>query len=87
MSIAASEGESDFSGDDALEQLPPSGTVAVPDTDPEMMAMLSRAANRVGLMLNPPPCPEPSRLDNWFLGKWHELVLSHPPRFLLPGGA
>ncbi len=68
MSIAASEGESDFSGDDALEQLPPSGTVAVPDTDPEMMAMLSRAANRVGLMLNPPPCPEPSRLDNWFLG-------------------
>ncbi len=48
MSIAASEGESDFAGDDASAQLPPSGTVAVPDTDPEMMAMLSRAANRVG---------------------------------------
>ncbi len=68
MSIAASEGESDFSGDDASAQLPPSGTVAVPDTDPEMMAMLSRAANRVGLVWNPPPCPEPSRLDAWFLG-------------------
>ncbi len=68
MSIAASEGESDFSGDDASAQLPPSGTVAVPDTDPEMMAMLSRAANRVGLVWNPPPCPEPSRLDDWFLG-------------------
>ncbi len=68
MSIAASEGESDLAGDDALAQLPPSGTVAVPDTDPEMMAMLSRAANRVGLVWNPPPCPEPSRLDDWFLG-------------------
>ncbi len=67
-SIAASEGESDFSRDDASAQLPPSGTVAVPDTDPEMMAMLSRAANRVGLVWNPPPCPEPSRLDDWFLG-------------------
>ncbi len=60
--------ESDFSGDDASAQLPPSGTVAVPDTDPEMIAMLSRAANRVGLVWNPPPCPEPSRLDDWFLG-------------------
>ncbi len=68
MSIAASEGESDFAGDDASAQLSPSGTVAVPDTDPEMMAMLSRAANRVGLMWNHPPCPEPSRLDDWFLG-------------------
>ncbi len=40
MSIAASEGESDFAGDDASAQLPPSGTVAVPDTDPEMMALV-----------------------------------------------
>ncbi len=68
MSIAASEGESDFSGDDMSAQLPPSGTVAVPDPDPEMMAILSRAANRVGLVRNPPPCPEPSRLEDWFLG-------------------
>ncbi len=44
------------------------GCISVPDTDPEMMAVLSRAANRVGLVWNPPPCPEPSRLDNWFLG-------------------
>ncbi len=47
MSIAASEGESDFSGDDVLAQLPPLGTVAVPDTDPEMMAMLTQAANQL----------------------------------------
>ncbi len=50
MSIAALEGESDFSGDDALAQLPPSGTVAVPYPDPEIMAMLFRAANGVGLV-------------------------------------
>ncbi len=83
MSIAASEGESDFSGD-----LPPSGTVAVPDTDPEMMAMLSRAANRVGLVWNPPPCPEPSRLDDWFLGvaRAGSQPATHPGSFL-PGGA
>ncbi len=30
--------------------------------------MLSRAATRVGLEWRPPPCPEPSRLDDWFLG-------------------
>ncbi len=81
MSIAASEGESDFAGDDMSAQLPPSGTVAVPDTDPEMMAMLSRAANRVGLVWNPPLCPEPQGWTIGFSG-WHELVLSHPPRFL-----
>ncbi len=34
----------------------------------EMMPMLSRAANRVGLVWNPPSCPETSRLDDWFLG-------------------
>ncbi len=31
-------------------------------------AMLSRAAERVELEWRPPPCPEPSRLDDWFLG-------------------
>ncbi len=30
-------------------------------------AMLSRAAERVGLEWRHPPCPEPSRLDDWFL--------------------
>ncbi len=31
-------------------------------------AMLSWAAERVGLEWRLPPCPEPSRLDDWFLG-------------------
>ncbi len=30
--------------------------------------MLSRATGRVGLEWRKPPCPEPSRLDDWFLG-------------------
>ncbi len=68
MSIATSEGESDQSGNDGSVPLPPSGRSAVPDSHPEMVAMLARAAESVGLEWRPPPCPEPSRLDDWFLG-------------------
>ncbi len=68
MSIATLEGESDQSGDDGSVPLPPSGRSAVPDSDPEMVAMLARAAESVGFEWRPPPCPEPSRLDDWFLG-------------------
>ncbi len=68
MSIAASEGESDQSGDDGSVPLPPSGRSAVLDSDPEMVAMLARAAESVGLEWRPPPCPKPSRLDYLFLG-------------------
>ncbi len=68
MSIAASEGESDHSGDDGSVPLPPSGRSTVPDSDPEMVAMLARAAESIGLEWRPPPCPEPLRLDDWFLG-------------------
>ncbi len=68
MSIAASEGELSLSGDDDSAALPPSGVVALSEPDPEMMAMLSRAAENVGLVWNPPPRPDPSRLDEWFLG-------------------
>ncbi len=68
MSIAASEGESDHSGNDDSAPLPPSGRSTVPDSDLEIVAMLAQAADRVGLKWRPPPCPEPSRLDDWFLG-------------------
>ncbi len=40
----------------------------MPESDREVTAMLSRAAERVGLEWRKPPCPEPSRLDDWFLG-------------------
>ena len=62
MSIAASEEERSSSGDDSV--LPPSGVVAPAEPDPEMAAMLERAAANVGLVWNPPPGPEPSRLDD-----------------------
>ncbi len=48
MSIAASEGELG-SGDDDSAVLPPSGRVALPESDPGLTAMLSRAAESVGL--------------------------------------
>ncbi|XP_016422019.1 uncharacterized protein LOC107750954 [Sinocyclocheilus rhinocerous] len=67
MSVAASEGELG-SGDEDSAALPPSGRVALPESDPELTAMLSRAAESVGLHWRPPPSPERSRLDDWFLG-------------------
>ncbi len=37
MLIAASEDELELSGEEDLAALPPSGTVAMPELDPEMM--------------------------------------------------
>ncbi len=68
MSIAASEGEVSLSRDDDSAALPPLGVVALSEPDPKMTAMLSRAAENVGLVWNPPLCSDPSRLDEWFLG-------------------
>ncbi len=67
MSVTAS-GDELGSGDDDSAALPPSGRVALPESDPELTAMLSRAAESVGLHWRPPPSPERSRLDDWFLG-------------------
>ncbi len=55
MSKAASKGEPSLSGDDDSAALPPSGVVALSEPDPEMTAMLSRAAENVGLVWNPRP--------------------------------
>ncbi len=57
-----------ISGDDDPAALPPSGVVALSEPDPEMSAMLSRATENVGLVWNPPPCPDPLWLDECFLG-------------------
>ncbi len=78
MSFAASEGEPSLSRDDDPAALPPSGVVALSEPDPEMTAMLSRAPENVGLVRNPPPCPNPSRLVEWFLGGGH-AGSKHPP--------
>ncbi len=92
MSIAASEGSLSLSlsGDDDSAALPASGVVALSEPDPEMTAMLSRAAENVGLVWNPQPHPESSRLlsSSGFLGGGH--AGSQPPPTLLyhsPGSA
>ncbi len=79
MSVAASEGEPSLSGDDDSAALPPSGVVVLSEPDPEMTAMLSRAAENVGLVWNPPPRPDPSRLDEWFLGGGRAGFQRPPP--------
>ncbi len=65
--IAAS-GDELGSGYNDSATLPPSGRVALPESDPELTAMLSWAAESVGLHWRPPPSPERSRLDDWFMG-------------------
>ncbi len=42
--------------------------MALPESDPGLTAILSRAAESVGLHWRPPPSPKCSRLDDWFLG-------------------
>ncbi|KAL0147098.1 hypothetical protein M9458_057622 [Cirrhinus mrigala] len=61
----ALESEPDLSGEDDPAALLPSGRPAKPD--PEMVAMLAQVAVRDGLDWKSPPCPEPSRVDDWFL--------------------
>ncbi len=68
MSIAASEGELSLSGDDDSAALPPSGCGSVVRARPRDDGYAFRAAENVGLVWNPPPRPDPSRLDEWFLG-------------------
>ncbi len=68
MSIAASGYGLTSSEDEGSAGLHPSGVVATTAPDPELTAMLARAAVSIGLEVNRLPSPEPSRLDDWFLG-------------------
>ncbi len=80
LSITAS-GDELGSGEDDLAALPPSGRVALPESDPELTAMLSRAAESIGLHYRRPPSPERSRLDDWFLGAQAERRQPPPVPF------
>ncbi len=80
ISITAS-GDELGSGEDDSAALPPSGRVALPESDPELTAMLSRAAESIGLHYRPPPSPERSRLDDWFLGAQAERRQPPPVPF------
>ncbi len=68
MSIAASGDGFTSSEDEGAVGLPPSGVAATAAPAPELTAMLARVAVSIGLEVNRPPSPEPSRLDDWFLG-------------------
>lgn len=57
--------------DEDSAALPPSGRVALLESDPELTAMLSWATARIGLQWNPPPCPERLWLEVWFLWAGH----------------
>ncbi len=80
ISITAS-GDELGSGEDDSAALPPSGRVALPESDPELTAMLSRAAESIGLHYRRPPSPERSRLDDWFLGTQAERRQPPPVPF------
>ncbi len=80
ISITAS-GDELGSGEDDSAALPPSGRVALPESDPELTAMLSRAAESIGLLYRRPPSPERSRLDDWFLGAQAERRQPPPVPF------
>ncbi len=76
MSITASGDGFTSSEDEGAVGLPPSGVVATAAPDPELTAMLARAAVSIGLEVNRPPSPEPSRLDDWFLGAGRGCLFS-----------
>lgn len=80
MSTVTSEGGLSASDVDP-DPLPPSGRVAGPAFDPEMAAMLARAAAAVGLEWTEPPPPEPSRLDDWYFGGARASQSSPPVPF------
>ncbi len=78
MSIAAS-GDGLMSSEDKGSGMPPSGVVATAAPDPELTAILSQAAVSIGLEVNRMPSPEPSRLDDWFLGvNGSTTIFLHP---------
>ncbi len=62
----------------------PSGVAATAESDPELMAMLARASVSIGLEVNRLPSPEPSRLDDWFLGAGHSSQPRFPPLPFFP---
>ncbi len=71
MSIAASRNGLTSSEGEGSAGLPRSGVVATTAPDPELTAMLVRAAMSIGLEVNRPPSSEPSRLVDGFLGAGH----------------
>ncbi len=68
MLIAASGDRQSSSEDEDSAGLLLSGVAAATESDPELTAVLSRAAASIGLEACTPPSSEPSRQDDWFIG-------------------
>ncbi len=66
--------------DDDSAALPPSGVVALSEPDPRWRLCFPGPPRYVGLVWNPPPRPDPSRLDEWFLGGGRAGFFSAPLR-------
>ncbi len=80
MSIAASGDGFTSSEDEGAVGLPSSGVVATATLDPELTAMLAREAVSIGLEVNRPPSPEPSRLDGKSVRKLVFFSQRRPPK-------
>ncbi|KAI2645050.1 Transposon Ty3-G Gag-Pol polyprotein [Labeo rohita] len=78
MSAATSEGEPGGEADDSADQYP-SAVAAPSETDAELSAMLLRAAKEIGLDVPKTPPADPSRLDDWFLGRAPAAPPHSPP--------
>ncbi|KAI2663638.1 ORF V: Enzymatic polyprotein [Labeo rohita] len=78
MSAATSEGEPGGEADDSADRYP-SAVAAPSETDAELSAMLLRAAREIGLEVPKTPPADPSRLDDWFLGRAPAAPPRSPP--------
>ncbi|KAI2645148.1 ORF V: Enzymatic polyprotein [Labeo rohita] len=78
MSAATSEGEPGGEADDSADRYP-SAVAAPSETDAELSAMLLRAAKEIGLEVPKTPPADPSRLDDWFLGRAPAALPRSPP--------
>ncbi|KAI2668407.1 ORF V: Enzymatic polyprotein [Labeo rohita] len=78
MSAATSEGEPGGEADDSADRYP-SAVAAPSKTDAELSAMLLRAAKEIGLEVPKTPPADPSRLDDWFLGRAPAAPPRSPP--------
>ncbi|KAL0149234.1 hypothetical protein M9458_055468, partial [Cirrhinus mrigala] len=78
MSASASEGESEGEADVSADQCP-SAVAAPSEADAELSAMLLRAAKEIGLEVPKMPPADPSRLDDWYLGRAPAAPPRSPP--------
>ncbi|KAL0152541.1 hypothetical protein M9458_052264, partial [Cirrhinus mrigala] len=79
MSISASEGEQSADEADVSVGRRPAAVAAPSEADAELSAMLLRAAEGIGLEVPKVPPPDPSRLNDYFLGTRSPAPPRSPP--------